>query len=73
MFSVTPEPAASKPAYAAFDPQARQTRAEQPPSDGFAALVDSNANANASSDPRPAPDTPAAPRRDSRDTRQADA
>ncbi|MGG6548690.1 UNVERIFIED_CONTAM: hypothetical protein NY100_25090, partial [Prevotella sp. 15_C9] len=64
MFSVTPEPAASKPAYAAFDPQARQTRAEQPSSDGFAALVDSNASA--SSDPRPAPDTPAPPRRDSR-------
>ena len=71
MFSVTPEPAASKPAYAAFDPQARQTRAEQPSSDGFAALVDSNASA--SSDPRPAPDTSAPPRRDSRDTRQADA
>lgn len=65
MFSVTPEPLVSKPAY---DPQAKQTRAEQPSSDGFAALVDSNASAN--SDPRPAPDT--APRRDSRDTRQAD-
>lgn len=66
MFSVTPEPLVSKPAY---DPQAKQVRAEQP--SGFAALVDSNASA--SSDPRPAPDTPAAPRRDSRDARQADA
>lgn len=68
MFSVIPEPVVSKPAY---DPQAKQTRAEQPSSDGFAALVDSNASAN--SDPRPAPDRPVAPRRDTRDARQADA
>ena len=68
MFSVTPEPLVSKPAY---DPQAKQTRAEQPSSDGFAALVDSNATA--SSDSRPAPDRPVSPRRDTRDARQADA
>lgn len=63
MFSVTPEPAVSKPA---FDPQARQARADQPPSDDFAALVDSNAAASETDRPaRPAPD---APRRDARGT-----
>ena len=77
MFSVTPEPAVSKPAY---DPPARQARADQPPSDGFAALVDSNA-ATASDTDRPARPAPDAPRRDARGTdtpapnndRQADA
>ncbi len=69
MFSVTPEPAVSKPAY---DPQARQARADQPQSDGFAALVDSNATAAADPDrsARPEPD---ASRRDPRDTRGTDA
>lgn len=62
MFSVTPEPAVSKPAY---DPQARQARADQPPSDGFAALVDSNASAASDTD-RPARPAPDAPRRDAR-------
>lgn len=63
MFSVTPEPAVSKPA---FDPQARQARADQPPSDDFAALVDSNAATSETDRPaRPAPD---APRRDARGT-----
>ena len=64
MFSVTPEPAVSKPAY---DPQARQARADQPPSDGFAALVDSNAAAASDTD-RPARPAPDAPRRDARGT-----
>lgn len=59
MFSVTPEPAVSKPA---FDPQPRQGRADQP-SDGFAALVDSNASAASDTD-RPARPAPDAPRRD---------
>ncbi len=67
MFSVTPEPAVSKPAY---DPQARQARADQPQSDGFAALVDSNASAEPDRSARPAPD---APRRDPRDARGTDA
>ena len=68
MFSVTPEPAVSKPAY---DPQARQARADQPQSDGFAALVDSNATAAAEPDrsARPAPDPS---RRDPRDARGTD-
>lgn len=61
MFSVTPEPAVSKPA---FDPQPRQGRADQP-SDGFAALVDSNASAASDTD-RPARPAPDAPRRDTR-------
>lgn len=64
MFSVTPEPAVSKPAY---DPQARQARADQPPSDDFAALVDSNAAAASETD-RPARPAPDAPRRDARGT-----
>lgn len=72
MFSVTPEPIVSKPAY---DPQAKPTRSEQPSSDGFAALVDSNAAA--ASEPerpaRPAPDVSSAPRRDQRDARRNDA
>lgn len=61
MFSVTPEPAVSKPTY---DPQPRQGRADQP-SDGFAALVDSNTSSDADRPARPAPD---APRRDPRGT-----
>jgi chemotaxis protein MotD len=61
VFSVTPEPAVSKPA---FDPQARQTRTDQP-SDGFAALVDSNASAASDID-RPARPAPEAPRLDTR-------
>ncbi|MDO8980280.1 MAG: flagellar hook-length control protein FliK [Afipia sp.] len=64
MFSVTPEPAVSKSAY---DPQARQARADQPPSDDFAALVDSNAAAASETD-RPARPAPDAPRRDARGT-----
>lgn len=72
MFSVTPEPIVSKPAY---DPQAKPTRSEQPSPDGFAALVDSNAAA--ASEPerpaRPAPDVSSAPRRDQRDARRNDA
>lgn len=64
MFSVTPEPAVTKPAY---DPQARQARADQPPSDDFAALVDSNAAAASETD-RPARPAPDAPRRDTRGT-----
>lgn len=64
MFSVTPEPAVSKSAY---DPQARQARADQPPSDDFAALVDSNAAAASETD-RPARPAPDAPRRDTRGT-----
>lgn len=56
MFSFTPEPAVSKPAY---DPQARQARAEQPRSDGFGALVDSNAAASDTErQARPAADAP---------------
>lgn len=70
MFSVTPEPAASKPAYAAYDSQARQVRTDQPPSDGFATLVDSNAAA--ASDSRSAPDAPPSSRRDQRDARRTD-
>ncbi|EGP08654.1 flagellar hook-length control protein [Bradyrhizobiaceae bacterium SG-6C] len=62
MFSVTPEPAVSKPA---FDPQPRQARADQSSPDGFAALVDSNAAADSDRPSRPAPD---APRRDTRGT-----
>jgi len=62
VFSVTPEPAVSKPA---FDPQPRQARADQSSSDGFAALVDSNAASDADRPSRPAPD---APRRDARGT-----
>lgn len=58
VFSVTPEPIVSKPAY---DPQARPARGDQPSSDGFAALVDSNAPAS-----RPARPAPDAPRRDTR-------
>lgn len=64
MFSVTPEPAVSKSAY---DPQARAARADQPPSDDFAALVDSNAAAASETD-RPARPAPDAPRRDARGT-----
>lgn len=61
MFSVTPEPAVSNSAYGS---QAKQPRAEQPPSDGFSALVDSNAAAASDSNrPRPATD---APRHDTR-------
>lgn len=60
MFSVTPEPAVSKPAY---DPQARQARADQSSSDGFAALVDSNTASGSDRPARPAPDTS---RRDTR-------
>lgn len=67
MFSVTPEPVVSKPAHAAYDPQARQARADQPPSDDFAALVDSNATAASETD-RPARPAPDAPRRDARGT-----
>lgn len=67
MFSVTPEPTVSNSAYGA---QAKQPRAEQPPSDGFAALVDSNATA--ASDSRSAPDAPLPPRRDQRDARRTD-
>lgn len=62
MFSVTPEPAVSKPA---FDPQPRQARADQSSPDDFAALVDSNAASDADRPSRPAPD---APRRDTRGT-----
>lgn len=62
MFSVTPEPAVSKPA---FDPQPRQARADQSSPDDFAALVDSNAASDADRPARPAPD---APRRDTRGT-----
>lgn len=68
MFSVTPEPAVSNPAYGS---QAKQSRADQPPSDGFAALVDSNAATGSES--RSAPDAPLPPRRGQRDQRQADA
>lgn len=64
MFSVTPEPAVSKPAY---EPQARQARADQPPSNDFSALVDSNAAAASETD-RPARPAPDAPRRDTRGT-----
>lgn len=68
MFSVTPEPTASNPAYG---PQARQPRADQQPSDGFATLVDGNSSA--ASDARPAQNTPQPSRRDPRDTGKADA
>lgn len=68
MFSVTPEPAVSNSAYGQ---QAKQPRAEQPPSDGFATLVDSNAKA--ASDSRSAPDAPPPSRRDQRDARRSDA
>lgn len=64
MFSVTSEPTVSKPAY---DSQAKQARADQPSSGGFAALVDSNSTS--ASDARPAPDAPPPSRRDPRDTR----
>lgn len=67
MFSVTPEPAASKPAY---DPQARQPRADQQSSGDFASLIDSNAAA--ASESRSAPDAPPPPRNDQRDPRRAD-
>ena len=67
MFSVTPEPAVSNSAYG---PQAKQPRTDQPPSDGFAALVESNANA--ASDSRSAPDAPLPPRRDQHDARRSD-
>lgn len=67
VFSVTPEPAVSNSAYGS---QAKQPRAEQPRSDGFAALVDSNAAA--ASDSRSAPDAPPAPRRDQRDAHRTD-
>jgi chemotaxis protein MotD len=60
VFSVTPEPAISKPAY---DPQARQARADQPPSDDFAAMVDSS-----ETDRPPARPAPDAPRREARAT-----
>ena len=60
MFSVTPEPAVSKPA---FDPQTRQARADQPRSDDFGALVDNNAETD-----RPARPAPDAPRRETRGT-----
>lgn len=62
VFSVTPDPVVSKPA---FDPQPRQARGDQSSSDGFAALVDSNAASDADRPARPAPD---APRRDARGT-----
>lgn len=68
MFSVTPEPTVSNSAYG---PQAKQPRAEQPPSDDFATLVDSNAAA--ASESRSAPDAPPPPRRDQRDARRTDA
>ena len=61
VFSVTPEPAASKPAYASYDSQARQARPDQTQTDGFAALVDSNAGSE-----RPARPPTDAPRRDAR-------
>jgi chemotaxis protein MotD len=60
VFSVTPEPAVSKPA---FDPQPRQARADQSSPDDFAALVDSNAASDADR-----PSRPDAPRRDTRGT-----
>jgi flagellar hook-length control protein FliK len=70
VFSVTPEPAVSKLAY---DPQARQARADQPSPDGFAALVESNAAATSETD-RPARPVQDAPRREARgpDTPAAD-
>jgi chemotaxis protein MotD len=57
VFSVTPEPAVSNSAYGS---QAKQPRAEQPSSDDFSALVDSNAAAASDTNraARPATDAP---------------
>jgi chemotaxis protein MotD len=68
VFSVTPEPAVSN---SPFAPQAKQPRADQAPSDGFAALVESNTTA--ASESRSAPDTPLPPRRDQHEARRSDA